>query len=353
MNDRALSSRVEEWFTRRARPLPWRTAPRDPWASLVSETMLQQTQVARVLEKFSPFMRRFPTPGALASADEDTVLAYWQGLGYYRRARHLRDAAIEIVRDHAGRVPSDTDALRALKGVGRYTAGAIASIVFGHAEPIVDGNVLRLLARLEGAPVRTGDPAALNWAWERAGALVTQSADPAALNEGLMELGATVCTPRAPRCDACPLAAGCAARASGTPEAYPLPKARSPVQDLFHATVLVRDRAGRVLLEKRPDRGLWAGLWQPIGLDADTAHPTRAQLCQNLGVEHPAPIASMTHQTSHRRVQLRVWTASAAALPAGSAWVAPAALGRFALSNPHRRITRAGLGAPLTDISAG
>lgn len=335
---RAIATAVERWFAANARPLPWRTTPRDPWRSFVSEAMLQQTQVARVLEKFEPFMRAFPTPRALAAAPEDAVLAAWQGLGYYRRARNLQAAARAIVNDHAGEVPSDPDALRALKGVARYTAGAIASIVFGAREPIVDGNVARVLVRLRGKQLRAGARETETWAWRHAEELVGACADPALLNEGLMELGATVCTPRAPRCDACPLRGSCSAAAAGTPEAYPLPKAQAKKTEVHHAVVVVRDAAGRVLLEKRPSRGLWADMWQPIGVECAARAPAAEDLARTLATEVARRLGGFTHQTSHRTVRMSVWWAATAEARASARWVKPADLSAYALPNPHRRV---------------
>jgi len=339
--DETIARGIERWFAGSARDLPWRTTPRDPWRSFVSEAMLQQTQVARVLEKFEPFLERFPTPEALAAAHEDDVLASWQGLGYYRRARNLQAAARAIVDDHAGRVPDDTDALRALKGVGRYTAGAVASIVFGKAEPIVDGNVARVLVRLEGKQLRAGARETETWAWRRAGQLVAAAADPALLNEGLMELGALVCTPRAPRCGECLLRETCSAAAGGEPEAYPLPKAAAKKSDVHHAVVVVRDAAGRVLLEKRPEKGLWAGMWQPVGVEDASSAPGAGDLARELGAEGAERLAELVHETSHRRVRLSVWWAVAAEAPERGRWVAPGELGSYALPNPHRRALRA------------
>ncbi len=342
--DRAVARAVEEWFATSARPLPWRTDPRDPWRSFVSEAMLQQTQVARVLEKFEPFLQQFPTPAALADADEDSVLAAWQGLGYYRRARNLQSAARAIVNDHAGRVPEDPAALRALAGVGRYTAGAIASIVFGQPEPIVDGNVVRVLVRLGGKEMRAGDRATEAWAWERAAELAEACDDPALLNEGLMELGATVCTPRAPRCGDCPVRGACSAAAGGDPEAYPLPKTPAKKSDVHHAVVVVRDAAGRVLLEKRPEKGLWAGMWQPVGVESPVSAPGAGDLARELGAEGAERMAGLVHETSHRTVRLSVWWATTAEAPGGGRWVRPADLAGYALPNPHRRALRAALG---------
>ncbi|MFM7260071.1 MAG: A/G-specific adenine glycosylase, partial [bacterium] len=270
----AVAERLTAWFRKSARELPWRQR-RDGYRALVSELMLQQTQVSRVVEKFEPFVRRFPTPAALAAAAEDEVLAAWQGLGYYRRARLLHAAAKAVVERHGGRVPEDPQALRALPGVGRYTAGAVSSIVFGAREPIVDGNVTRVFQRLEARRGSASDGDVQAWAWERADAFVAAAREPGVANEALMELGATVCTPAAPRCGACPLRAQCAAFAAGRMDEIPAPKKRVARKDLVFVTACVRRTDGAVLLEQRPTggrsggapSGLWAGLWQPPAVE--------------------------------------------------------------------------------------
>ncbi|MCA9294882.1 MAG: A/G-specific adenine glycosylase, partial [Phycisphaerales bacterium] len=227
--DRSRALAIEDWFRANARDLPWRAA-RSAYAGLVSESMLQQTQVARVVERFTQFMARFPTVHDLAAADEQEVLAIWQGLGYYRRARHLHQAAKAIVEEHDGVIPADINALRALPGVGRYTAGAIASIIYHRPEPIVDGNVYRVLARLDAQNKPASDAEAQRWGWSRASELVQLARDPGAFNEGMMELGATICTPRAPACSDCPVRAGCRAHADGRADVIPPPKQRAAVE---------------------------------------------------------------------------------------------------------------------------
>src|SRR5690606_18318055 len=210
--DRRIVRDLCRWFARAARDLPWRALPRDPYRALVSEFMLQQTQVSRVLEKFGPFLERFPSVEALAAADEGQIAAAWSGLGYYRRARHLQAAARAIVAEHGGRVPTKAATLENLPGIGRYTAGAISSIVFGEPVPVVDGNVTRVVLRIEGRDLPQEAPATARFVWERAAALVEVAAGtkakgigPGFLNEALMELGATVCVPRSPRCLECPI----------------------------------------------------------------------------------------------------------------------------------------------------
>ncbi|MFM7050884.1 MAG: A/G-specific adenine glycosylase [Planctomycetota bacterium] len=339
---------VERWFARAARDLPWRRR-RSGYHALVSELMLQQTQVSRVLEKFDGFIRRFPTAAALAQSSEDAVLAAWQGLGYYRRARLLHAAAKAVVDRHGGEVPSEADALRALPGVGRYTAGAIASIAFGRREPIVDGNVTRVLQRLEAKQGSASDPKLQAWAWKLAERYVAESRDPARANEGLMELGATVCTPAAPRCGECPLAARFRAKARGLTGEIPAPKARVARKELVLVSARVVRTDGAVLLEQRPTGGgrggLWAGLWQPPTVEsADGASlgPSAAARLLSLSVTL-ARAGEVPFATTHRQVLFAVFEArvrgkGAALAVQGRRWVAPDELPSFALSNAARRV---------------
>lgn len=200
--DHAIADAITAWHHANARDLPWRDAPageRDPYRVLVSEIMLQQTQVARVIEKYESFLARFPTIADLAAADEAEVLAEWSGLGYYRRARLLHAAARSVVADQEGEIPRDHATLLTIPGIGRYTAGAIASIAFDQPHPIVDGNVARVVLRIEARAETPNDPKGLKQTWSRAESLVHAAAEsstsPGVFNEGLMELGATICTP--------------------------------------------------------------------------------------------------------------------------------------------------------------
>lgn len=224
------------WYDAHARDLPWRRT-RDPYAVWVSEVMLQQTRVETVVPYYERFLARFPTVEALAAAAEEEVLAAWSGLGYYRRARLLHAGVREVVARHGGRVPEDAAARRALPGVGAYTAGAIGSIAFDREEPLVDGNVARVLARVHGVgtPLGRADTEARLWA---EAARLVRGPRPGALNQALMELGATVCTPRAPRCGACPIAARCEARARGDVEALPVPRAKKAPREVALVAVV-------------------------------------------------------------------------------------------------------------------
>ncbi len=319
----ATAAALETWFIAHARPLPWRVPGaegrrREPWAALVSELMAQQTQVSRAAEKFVPFLARYPTPRALAdSADapggEDEVRALWQGLGYYRRARLLIEAARAIRDRHDGVTPTDAEALRALPGVGPYTAGAVASIAGDRPEPLVDGNVARVLLRWHApteVPHQPANGATQKWLWREARAIAEAARSPGDANEGLMELGATVCTPKGARCLHCPLAGGCRALATGRVESIPEPKPRAVRRELHATTLIVRDPRGRVLLERRASRGLWADLWQAPTDEHDTepAAPVEA-LCARLGLGKKQAVdtlGSFEFQTTHRRVRFRV-----------------------------------------------
>ncbi|MBL8764752.1 MAG: A/G-specific adenine glycosylase [Phycisphaerae bacterium] len=341
--DARLARAVIAWFARARRDLPWRTVPRDPYAALVSEAMLQQTQVARVQEAFVAFVRAFPDLAALAAAREQDVLAAWRGLGYYRRARLLHAAARAVVARHGGHIPDDPAALRALPGLGRYSAGAIASIAFARPVPAVDGNVQRVLMRLEARAGEHGSRASLAWAWERAGALVRAAPAGRAgdLNEGLIELGATRCVPRGPDCARCPLRAPCLARARALTDRIPAPRARVRVAAVGCASVLVRDPRGRVLVERRPDEGMWGGMWQLPTLEVAGRAPTRAAVEAWIG-RPVRRVGAFGHATTHRAVRFVVYAAAVdgASPPGGPLarrWVTPAALDRLPHSNAAAR----------------
>jgi A/G-specific adenine glycosylase len=348
--DRATARAIARWFRAHARPLPWRREPRDPWLSLMSEILLQQTQVARIAERFDQFARRFASPAAMAAAPLDDVLALWSGLGYYRRARLLHACAAAIVERHGGAVPTRAEHLHALPGVGRYTAGAVASIVFARPEPLVDGNVTRVLLRLHGLDLASDGPGVQTWAWQRAAEFAAAADDVPGYSEGVMELGATVCTPRAPRCAACPLAKGCAARRLGIADQIPRPKTRATRTPLAIAAIVVTDRQGRVLLEPRPTGGLWGGLWQPPSLERDADRPaTRLQALKALAlhdrVEAGGSSKRFSFSTTHRDVTVAVWPARA--LHAGfarrargsqAAWLHPSELAELGLGSAQRRM---------------
>lgn len=305
------------WYRHGHRDMPWRKLS-DPYAIWVSEIMLQQTRVETVAPRFLRWMARFPTVARLADAPLDDVLAEWSGLGYYARARNLHAAAQQIVSAHGGRVPDELDAVLALPGVGRYTAGAILSIAYGKPVPILDGNVERVVARLfcvDGDPARTDVRARL---WALAGRLVEGAEDPSAVNQGLMELGAVLCSPRRPGCLTCPLSARCAARRAGEAERYPEPTRKNKVTPVEIATIaLVRD--GTVLLAQRPPDGLWGGLFElPSGeltVGESPLGAARRVAKERVGLEaediapFPPPDDRFVQELSHLRVTFHAFRA--------------------------------------------
>ncbi len=259
MNARGFRSDLLAWYDAQRRDLPWRRTD-DPYAILVSEVMLQQTQVARVEEYWPRFLDRFPTLDSLASASEDEVCAAWSGLGYYRRARNLRKAAIAIA-GGGGCVPETADELRELPGVGEYTSAAVASIAFGEAVPVLDANVVRALARLS-AEARDATRATARQRLRALAARLIDPGRPGDFNQAMMELGALVCTPRAPGCETCPVSQHCLAREDGDPERFP-PARPAGGPNEMRETAALAARRGRVLLTREPDeRGWWPGLWR-------------------------------------------------------------------------------------------
>lgn len=320
------------WYRRHRRAMPWRRT-RDPYRVWVSEVMLQQTQVATATPYYRRFVARFPDVRSLAAAPADDVLAAWAGLGYYRRARHLHEAARVVVREHGGRVPSDPAGFAALPGVGRYTAGAVLSIGFGAKLPVLDGNVARVLARWTARPLQARRLADAKVLWALAASLVAEpgpaAASPGDWNQALMELGATVCTPRAPRCGACPVRRGCRAFALGRPEAYPPAAPRRGTERLRRAIAIVA-RAGRLLVARR-EGALLDGLWEPPGVELAAGAPAAAALAARLAAlgVRAAPADTglrVRHAITHRSIEVELWRAEPRTAPrAGKAlrWADP------------------------------
>ncbi len=307
------------FYRKRGRDLPWRKT-RDPYAIWVSEVMLQQTQVQTVAPRFADFMSRFPDVEALASAQETTVCEAWAGLGYYRRARHLHRAARTIVAELHGEIPSGEAGLRKLPGIGAYTAAAIASIAFSAKTPAVDGNLLRVLARVFVLPGRADDPALLRAVHAQARRLV-DCPQPGDINQALMDLGATLCHVENPTCRDCPLRRFCRASRAGTPTAYPGKKVRTTRQSLRVAFAWI-DRDGALLLEQRALDGLWPGLWE---LPSASGARAKQALAERLGQELGPPLSRISHDLTHRRVSASVYRARAKTRPPGRWWRDPLA----------------------------
>lgn len=329
---KGLAPRLLAWYDENARDLPWRRVT-DPYAILVSEFMLQQTQVQTVIPYFTAFMARFPDVRALAAASVDEVLALWQGLGYYRRARHLHQAAQAIVARHDGVVPRSYQEVRALPGVGEYTAAAVLSIAFDLPHPVLDGNVARVVARL----LTIDDPVDQAPAKRRIRAFL-ERAMPARrcgdFNQALMELGATLCTPLSPRCGGCPVAQLCRARMEGRAAALPRKAGKERVRT-EERTVAVVWRRDAVLVRRRPDEGLLGGLWEfphRLGRGQDTV---KALLAEEIGLGAAAgtltvrPLGRVEHRFSHllwllEAVEVELGAASEAAAAGGEESAGPA-----------------------------
>jgi A/G-specific adenine glycosylase len=295
----ALRRAILAWYDGAKRDLPWRKT-RDPYRVWLSEVMLQQTRVETVIPYFERFLSRFPTVEVLAEAPLDDVLTLWSGLGYYRRARMLHEAARQIA---GGPFPRTVESLRAIKGIGAYTAGAVASIAYDQPAPLVDGNVARVLARVFAVEEDVKSGKGLARIWKIAGELVGER--PGDWNQALMELGATICVPREPRCLLCPARARCAAYEQGRTDELPrLAKKTKPVP--VHRAALVATTPRGLILARRKPEGLFGGMWEPPSLDA--GGDLRARFSTLIGMElgDLELCGSVTHVLSHRRMQVDV-----------------------------------------------
>ena len=291
-----------EWFYKNQRILPFRTDP-SPYHVWLSEIMLQQTRVSAALPYYERFVAELPDPAALAACDPDKLRKLWQGLGYYSRVANMQKAAQIVCRQYGGQLPADYAALRALPGIGDYTAGAIASIAFDIPAPAVDGNVLRVFARLDNNSADITKPAAKREFTARVLEEMPKER-PGPYNEALMELGALVCLPNgAPKCEVCPLAAQCKGRAAGRAEQLPV-KTAKPEKTLVPVTAALITGPQGVLLQRRPSKGLLAGLWQPVLWEDTTltAAETAARLAA-LGLDctgaHFTPLPAAKHIFTH------------------------------------------------------
>jgi len=342
------------WYDRRRRDMPWRGAG-DPYAVWVAEVMLQQTRVETVRPYYHRWMERFPTVFDLAAAPMDDVLKAWEGLGYYARARNLHRAAQRIVRDYRGEIPDEWDSLRALPGIGDYTAGAILSIAFGKPFPAVDGNVRRVLARLFAVESPIDKPAVQREMHNMAARLLPTDR-PGDFNQALMDLGAEVCLPRAPRCETCPLPDSCRAFRQGRQTDFPYRTARRQLPHYEMTAGVIWGSQRKVLMARRPWRGLLGGLWAFPGgkriadqtLEASLHQAIHAMLDVRVAVEEP--IATIEHAYTHFRITLHAFhcryldgspqTAGCAEL----AWMVPEQIGELALPRTDQKILNAILG---------
>jgi A/G-specific adenine glycosylase len=306
--------------------------------------MLQQTQVSVVLPYWTAFLARFPDVRALARASVDEVLAAWRGLGYYARARNLHRAAGAVVERHAGLLPDDVTALRALPGFGRYTVGAVASIAFGREVPLVDGNVVRVLARLFGLQGASGEAALEKRLWALAEKLV-QRERPGDWNQALMELGATVCRPEQPTCLLCPVRARCVALATGRVGEIPAPKAR-PVRRALHLAVAAARKGEAVLLVRREGTGLFGGLWELPGVECapgEEADALRARWPE-VGTEL-RHLGRVERTLTHRALTLEIFQVGALHPPPGARWATAEGLAALGVSAAMQAALRRVFGA--------
>ncbi|MEI6341758.1 MAG: A/G-specific adenine glycosylase [Verrucomicrobiota bacterium] len=354
-----VASRLVSWFATSARDLPWRHTL-DPYAIWVSEAMLQQTQVRTVIPYWTRWMQRLPTVQDLANAHLDEVLKLWEGLGYYRRARHLHSAARRVMAVQGGRLPVHSDDWLALPGIGRYTAGAIASIAFNEPAPILDGNVARVVSRLmtmAGSPKDRSTSAVL-WSQaklivEAAQALPTPAPLPhaplvqlsgpcSAVNQSLMELGALVCTPANPSCSSCPLREPCRAHAMGRTADFPSVSTRPATTRRTRVAVLWH-RSGRWLVRQRPGDDVNGGLWEFPGLECGPGDDPKSVLARWLGVE-PSQLAlagTIRHAITRHRISQHFFRlegpASRPATPADAEWKTVQEIEALAWTAAHRR----------------
>ncbi len=333
------------WYDRHARRLPWRIGPgestgADPYRVWLSEIMLQQTTVTTVVPYFQAFMDRWPTVGELAAAPLDEILTAWAGLGYYARARNLHRCARTVEREMGGRFPQTEAGLRALPGIGPYTAAAVAAIAFGQPATPVDGNVERVVARL--FEVETPLPAAKPGLRRLAEGL-TPARRPGDFAQAMMDLGATVCLPRRPRCPACPLAGACAAHAAGRAEELPRRAPKKPRPTRRGVAFWFLDPAGRVLLRRRPESGLLGGMMELPGTAWREAVWGAAEARDQAPAEAdwvalPGPVR---HTFTHFHLELSVWAGrTAGGGAAAGRWVPLDALAREALPSLMRKVVR-------------
>lgn len=301
------------WFQKEQRDLPWRL-DQDPYKVWVSEIMLQQTKVDTVIPYFHNFVEKFPTPEALATAEEQEVLKAWEGLGYYSRARNLQTAVREVVDQYDGKVPDNEKELSALKGVGPYTKGAILSIAYGIPSPAVDGNVMRVLSRILMIEDDIAKPATRKIFEALIEQIISQK-DPSSFNQGLMELGAIVCKPKSPSCLLCPVREHCRAFQEGKEQLLPIKSSKKKQKRIPYYALVIKDQKGRYLVQKRPDKGLLANLWQFPMVPADEVN--RNQLPQwfyheyGLDVAFGTSVEKIQHTFSHVIWDLEVITGHA------------------------------------------
>lgn len=335
-----------EWFRENQRILPWRES-KDAYRVWVSEIMLQQTRVDTVIPYYQAFMREFPTPEALAAAEEDQILKAWEGLGYYSRVRNLQTAVREVVEEYGGSVPDTREQISTLKGVGPYTAGAILSIAYGKPEPAVDGNVMRVLSRILIVEEDIAKPSTRK-IFERTLYELISKEDPSSFNQGLMELGALICTPTSPGCLLCPVKAHCKANHKGIQATLPIKSKKKKPKPKQMAAVIIGNEFGEVLIEKRPKTGLLARLWQFPNIETMSighqAEELKAVLSTDfqIDVEVDEPVQTVEHVFSHLIWHITVYEVRVKGRPPIETetrkWVKKDDMEQFAFPVSHQKI---------------
>ena len=331
VQDAKIANAIEKWFKGAARDLPWRDKD-TPWGRLLSELMSQQTQIDRVAEKWVAMIERFPSPATMAESDVQEVLLLWQGLGYYRRARYLKEASEKICSEFDGEVPQTVNELLTLKGVGKYTAGAVASMAFNNREPIVDGNVHRVVCRLNNEREYGVND---SWTWEMAQNLVNECSSPSKFNEGLMELGATVFTPKNPNCHECPVSSMCSAFKNGSQLEVPKSKTATTKQKEFHYAVLFQKK-NKIALEHRDAMGLWGGMWQVPTIES-TKKLTKKEVGSHFEAQDELEkIGSFKHTLTHKTIEFNVFECSNSAKKLN--WYDLSTLDKFPFANAQKKV---------------
>ena len=337
-----VQSDLITWYARVKRDMPWRRMP-NPYYTLVSETMLQQTQVAMVIPYFERFVALFPDPQALAVASEEALLKAWEGLGYYRRARNLQTAAQMIV--DRGNFPDTHAEILTLKGVGPYTAGAIASIAFGIPAPAVDGNVFRVISRL-CAIYDDIMKSSNRKVFEQVVSTLICHQDPSSFNQGLMELGATVCKPKSPNCSACPFVTYCKVYNGGLVSELPVKTKPVKQTHVQLAVGVVQNQQGQVLISKRASTGLLADFYELVQVECPTREQALATLTEHLGssgysISESVYIGQFKHVFTHRVWHMHAYAIGADAAPEPAShqvWIDMSQLGTYSLAVAHQRI---------------
>lgn len=333
-----IQNKLSAWYRLYQRRLPWR-ATKDPYKIWVSEIMLQQTQVTTVIPYYQRWLQNFPNLKSLAAAPLHKVLRLWEGLGYYRRARMLHEAAGFICKNLHGKIPETAAALQKLPGIGRYSAGAIASIAFGEKVPVLDGNVMRILTRIFAIPKSIDSAMAKEDLWERVENLLPDG-NPGDFNQALMELGATVCFPTDPQCLQCPVKTLCLAHAKGQETTFPVRSKKELTQKIKQVALVQQDQKKQVWISKQPEEGRWGGLWVfPFWENKKNMLAAIPQKKPNL-----VRLLTLRHSFTKYRISLEVYCLK---LPIhsmigrwknGGRWIVLSKLKKFAFPAPHRQI---------------